>query len=121
MSNIIQFVKGDTYKCHVIVTDTDGSNVVIPSDCKIYLTVKQNPNSDALIALNLEKGIVLEDNKIGIKFEPEMTQNMQSGSYKYDVQLTMSTGDKYTIISNEKFILIPEITSLKEEVPQDGD
>ena len=116
MSNIIRFVKGDTFYCNTSVMYSDGTDFIIPDDCKIYLTVKRNYNSTPLIALNLQNGLELKDNKIEIKFTPEMTTKLLPGDYKYDVQLLLSTGDKFTVIANEKFILIPEITTTQEEV-----
>ena len=45
-----------------------------------------------------------------MKLDPEDTQSLPYGAYKYDVELHCANGDKFTVISVSSFELTKEVT-----------
>lgn len=66
------------------------------------LTVKKNFKSDAILQ------IPMEENEF--YFAPEATQGMKPGKYKYDVQVTLTTGEVVTVALGD-YILLPDVTT----------
>lgn len=118
MSNVIHFVKGDTFKCSLTITDEYGQEYSFEEGDKLYLTVRSNPNMPPCIKLNLSHGIeISEDNVVEITFVPRDTKKLDANyKYKYDLELVKANKETYTVISETEFSLIPEYTTVKEEV-----
>ena len=54
-----------------------------------------------------------------VNFTPELTKDLKSGTYNYDVRLLTSSGDVFTILGPSTFYLIGEIGTAEEEVEDD--
>ena len=54
-------------------------------------------------------------------FEPETTAGLDFGAYRYDIQLTTSGGEIYTVIPVSSFTVMEEVTCpvQQEESPQE--
>lgn len=100
----IEMIRGDTAEFDItITTEVDGQ--VIPYELQegdiLTFTVKKSTKvADVLIQ------------KFGdhITIEPEDTEELKYGGYKYDVQLTFANGKVDTIIPPNNFILNEEVT-----------
>lgn len=69
----------------------------------VVFTVKKNVNTDAfLIQKTFANGI--------INLTPSDTNNLNYGTYYYDVQLQNQSNGVYTIIPPSKFIVASEVT-----------
>lgn len=99
----IELVRGDTF-----ITDftfKKGDNNYTPeSGDYVYFTMRKNykglPNDDILI----QKQIVTE-----LELEPEDTENLEYGSYKYDCEFNYADGRRDTFLSGS-FKLVKEVT-----------
>lgn len=54
-----------------------------------------------------------------VNFTPELTKDLRTGIYNYDVRLLTSSGDVFTILGPSAFCLIGEVGTVEEEVEDD--
>lgn len=104
--NDIRHIKGDTYSSALIIENLDQNLDTAYFTCRDTL----NDDSEALFVKSLNGGISLveyddeEDvRKYAIRIAPEDTEELQSGTYYYDLELGVN-GDIFTIMKG-KFIL----------------
>lgn len=109
--NNIRNVKGDTYSSGLTI---EGLGQDLDS---VYFTCRDslNDNSNILFEKSLGNGITLveydeetDTRKYAIRVAPEDTQNIQAGSYFYDLQV-MVNDDVFTIMKG-KFIIEPDVS-----------
>ena len=99
-NNNISLTRGDT-----VILNLDIQNYELQDSDDVVLTVKKNVNTPTII---LQKKLDFENMRFVIK--PDDTSKIPYGTYKYDVQITTSEGNVYTIITPHDFILDGEIT-----------
>lgn len=104
--NDIRHIKGDTYSSALIIENLDQNLDTAYFTCRDTL----NDDSEALFVKSLNDGISLVDyddeedvRKYAIRIAPEDTEELQSGTYYYDLELGVN-GDIFTIMKG-KFIL----------------
>lgn len=108
--NDIRHVRGDTYSCSFILEDLgqdiDEANFV----CKDSL----NDNGNVLFSKTLNNGItkidedsLLDIKKYNVRVAPADTENLQSGTYFYDLEIKVN-GDTLTIMKG-KFIIEQDV------------
>ena len=101
----IKLTRGDTARLTIdVINDIDGSEYIIHENDTLVMTVKRSTSDTAIKLQKILKG----SNTFHI--EPKDTSDMEFGSYKYDVQLTTSGGDVYTVIEPSTFTLLKEVT-----------
>ena len=101
----IQLTRGDTARLTVTITNetTKGEYTLDAADV-LTLTVKKNIEDETPA---IQKTITGETT---FHIEPQDTAQLAFGAYKYDVQLTTTGGDVYTIIEPTTFELMKEVT-----------
>ena len=102
-SGEIKLTRGDTARLTVSVTDNDGQPYTVKNDDVLTLTVKQNYEDEVPL---IEK-VITGDTTFHI--EPKDTKGLAFGKYKYDVQVTTSDGDNYTVIDDKTFEIAKEV------------
>ena len=101
--NKIQLVRGDTLRAKLTLQDKAGNLYIPTADDEILFTVKRNAMTDkALIQVRVENSEVV--------LNPADTENLEFGSYVYDVQVILSDGTRDTVIQANIFELLPEVT-----------
>lgn len=101
--NRIQLVRGDTFRAKLTLQDKAGNLYIPTADDEILFTVKQNAMTDkVLIQVRVENGEVV--------LNPADTENLEYGSYVYDVQVVLANGNRDTVIQANIFELLPEVT-----------
>ena len=101
----VELTRGDTARLTVTITnETDGKEYVMQSGDTLALTVKKAATDDAP---SIQK--VVQDTNI-FHIEPKDTAHLEFGKYKYDVQLTMASGDVYTVVEPTDFKIAQEVT-----------
>ena len=101
----IKLTRGDTARMSVnIVNDVTGEEYSMQEGDVLTMTVKVNILDEVPVIQKTLEGT----NVFHIK--PEDTASLDFGSYKYDVQLTTSDGDVYTIIVPSVFKILEEVT-----------
>lgn len=99
-------VRGDTLAFALKLSKFDPSDVN-----RLIMTVKKKSKDEEIIfAKTLDDGITLEkDNMFRIRVAPEDTEQLKSGTYAYDVEITIGD-DVYTPLMGS-FTLIQDITT----------
>ena len=109
--NNIRHCKGDTYSSGLVI---EGLGQTVGS---IYFTCRENLNDNASILFQsgLNNGISLVEydeekdiRKYAIRIAPSKTKNLQSGTYYYDLEVSVNS-DVFTIMKG-KFILEQDST-----------
>ena len=101
--NKIQLVRGDTFRAKLTLQDKAGALYIPTADDEILFTVKRNAMTNkALIQVRVENGEVV--------LNPADTENLEFGSYVYDVQINIPNVGKDTVIKPNIFELLPEVT-----------
>lgn len=98
-----------------LINDPDGTATTVDFT-EIYFTVKRNANDvQYQFQKKLSNGGItkLDNGDYQVKIEPQDTENMVYGEYKFDVQLHYLNELKETFIG--KFILTEEITFNENE------
>lgn len=104
-SGEIKLTRGDTARLTVSITnETDGSVYELQEGDVLTLSVKKSVE-DAETTLAKE---ITSSNTFHI--EPKDTAGLAFGKYIYDVQLTTSGGDVYTVIGPANFELLKEVS-----------
>ena len=103
--NNIQLTRGDTARFEIdIVNMIDNSAYTIADDDILRFSVKRSTNDkDFVIHKELQGQNIVYIN-------PDDTNSLSFGKYVYDVEVTTSNGDVYTVIPPSKFTLTPEVT-----------
>lgn len=97
----IELTRGDTAYLDVMATNAEG-NALQPADVRdIRMTVRQEVEGPVTFQIAAENG--------AIKIRPEVTQDLEFGTYRYDVQMTLTNGDVSTY-GPCKFKLLQEVT-----------
>lgn len=106
-NNKISMTRGDTLKCKINVTGADGQPYIPSPEDKILFAVKRNANeTECLFKVDI---IPTEDGTCILHIKPEDTKNLEFGTYKYDVSITLSNGDVHTFIEMTDLTLTEEI------------
>lgn len=104
-NDTIKLTRGDTARLTInINNDITGYDYIIQNEDVLTMTVKKDL-SDITPVLQLNS---IGTNVFHIK--PSDTSQLDFGSYKYDIQLTTSDGDVYTVIGPATFTLLKEVT-----------
>ena len=97
----ITLTRGDFCSFHVDILDASGNDYELQEGDVVYFTVKQSTKSEQ---------VLIQKTGVDIEIEPEDTQNLQYGSYVYDVQLTYANGRNDTFIGPADFVITEEVT-----------
>lgn len=100
----IKLTRGDTAYLSVGIKNKDGSTYEIRPDDTLSFSVKKFTKSQEYAFRKDVLGIS------EFKILPEDTADLAFGTYKYDVQLTKSNGDIFTVIPASSFTLMDEVT-----------
>lgn len=99
----IQLTRGDSGTFTIEILNPDGSKYIRQDGDELVFTLKENTHTnETLLQKNID-GLVLE-------ILPTDTEGIKYGTYKYDVQLTTSTGQVFTVIAPSNFTLRSEVT-----------
>ena len=109
----MEFVRGDTEKYKFQRKDANGEVITTKAD-SIYFTVKTDGYSDdVLLQKTIDDMTFDSDYYYHFTIEPEDTDEMDYGTYRYDVEV-IQDGVKKTTVG--EFILTEEITFTDDEV-----
>ena len=99
--NKIQLMRGDTAQIKLEVTQ-DGLPYDFEKDTVVFSVKTSTTTPKYVLQKTVAAGV--------IDIRPEDTENLQYGSYKYDVQLTTEAGNVCTVIPPNIFEVMPEVT-----------
>lgn len=99
----IRITRGDTAFLSVDLYDDKGKYELKSGD-KLELTAKHAIDDSAY-----SMHITANDNAV-FTFKHSDTANLEYGSYVYDIQLTLSNGDVFTVIPLSHIVILEEVT-----------
>lgn len=97
-SNKIELTRGDTARIQIAINTDDGTYTPEEGDVVRFAMKKKHTDDTAI----LEKSIPI--NTLLLELLPEDTAALDRGSYVYDVEITLASGEVYTFIEGA-FIL----------------
>lgn len=102
--NMIKLTRGDTAYLTVPIQIATGEEYSMQNGDTLTMSVKKSIKDETYAFQKISVG----ENTIHI--EPADTEQLAFGKYKYDLQLTTTDGDIYTLIEVDTFELMPEVT-----------
>lgn len=103
INNRIYLTRGDTGYIEIDLADEDNDAIELDDSDEVVFTLKESTsNNEAILTKTLDEGIV--------KILPEDTEDLDYGNYVYDIQLTRSNGDVFTIVEPTLFKIMEEVT-----------
>ena len=104
--NTVRLTRGDTaYLQLPIVNDVTLEPYIVAEDDTLILSVKRTVKDTEVCFQKTVKGTDI------FHIKPEDTRQCEFGKYKYDVQLTTSSGEVYTVIEPTCFEILTEVTT----------
>lgn len=103
VKNTVSLTRGDTATFSLTIKNADGTDYEITEDDQILFTVKRSTR---------DKEIVIQKASINnqITITPRETENLEYGTYYYDVELRRLDGFVSTVIPPHVFKLTDEVT-----------
>lgn len=96
--NRITLTRGDSATLKLKLYDAQNKPVLLTDADRAVLTIKQDIDSPDVV-------LQLEAKEKQFDFAPADTADLDCGRYCYDVQVTLSDKDVYTVIPSSDFIL----------------
>ena len=104
--NTVRLTRGDTAYLQVpIVNDVTLEPYIVAENDTLVLSVKRTVKDTEVCFQKTVKGTDI------FHIKPEDTHQCEFGKYKYDVQLTTSSGEVYTVIEPTCFEILTEVTT----------
>lgn len=97
----IELTRGDTLALHIDLMDDNGEPYTLKDGDDLVLTIKKSTRTP---------DVILQKHGQDVVIEPDDTEPLKYGTYKYDVQLTLADGRVTTVIKPSDFILGEEVT-----------
>lgn len=104
INNNIKIVRGDYLPIDITISNTDGSVYNMFDYEYLIFTVREDGYSDKIL---IQK--TLPEKTTGIELFAEDTEDLEYGTYRYDVELVFSDRQRFTIINNKLFRVFEEI------------
>ncbi len=101
--NKISLTRGDTAYLNISV-EIDGKPYDMQEGDALTLSIKKSTSDEMPV---VQKMIT---SGTTIHIEPQDTDDLAFGKYKYDVQLDKANGDVFTIIEPTAFVILEEVT-----------
>lgn len=101
----IRLTRGDTARIMVsVINEIDGQEYTLQNDDRLTLTIKKTyRDSNSCFQKTISGSTIFH-------IEPSDTASLNFGGYTYDVQLTTSGGDVYTVVEPTTFEILPEVS-----------
>lgn len=114
----LSIVKGDSFSALLSVNYDNGDAYEFKDDDKVFFEIKKKSFNPCKINALVHKELTINDicEVGGIKYIllsilPDDTNELQTGTYEYDIRL-VSGEDVYTIIPKSDFVLMKHITEV---------
>lgn len=119
MINKIEIVQGDISDIFKFQRKNDKGEVITTKPKKMWITFKINSNyKDSIFQKTLDNGISFneEDKYYRFQLEPEDTQNLNYGTYGFDIAIINEAGKKKTLKKDGKLEIVEHYTHKNNEV-----
>ena len=106
VDNRIYLTRGDTASIDIRLTDATGGDYEPVAGDKIYFRLK-----NAVFGNTLRLVKEISPTTLTLALSEADTANLELGTYRYEVELVTSSGDRFTVIENGEFVLGVELES----------
>ena len=93
-TNQIDLTRGNTMKTEIDIDTEDGVYVPAADDVIRFVATKKKDDTNAIIEKTIPHEMVLE-------LLPDDTKNLDRGAYFYKVEVTLGSGEVYTVIEGK--------------------
>lgn len=103
-TNKITLTRGDTLKCQINLSYSDGSPYIPAKGDKCRFAMKKvysDPNYIILKSIPTDTMI--------LKLDPQDTKGLEFGTYTYDIEMTFDDGTVYTFVTPSPFVVDKEV------------
>lgn len=91
----MNFVRGDTFYISRYIEDKEGNKLILDKKKdELNFTVRRNVESEILIEKHIEDIEISEDGKYKITLNPSDTENLDFGSYGYDIEIRIGKAEE---------------------------
>lgn len=100
----IKIVRGDCASFEIESYNADGSPYILEDHDHYVFTVKESPYSEEIL-LRIE----LPKKEAHVDIKNIHTNNLDFGTYRYDIELIFGDGERNTTIQNKRFRVAEEV------------
>jgi hypothetical protein len=114
---MIELIRGDSLSLKFQRKDPEGQPITTEAD-EVFFTVKKNTTTEEYILQKTIEDMTFEDGTYHITILPEDTEELDYGSYVYDLEVCVGTDYKKTIAIGE-FKIKEEVTFASNEYSEE--
>jgi hypothetical protein len=104
----IGLTRGDTARINVDIKSGANTKYVCVTGDTLVFSVKSSLSDTSYV---FQKTVTDFTDGVQIVISPTDTNTLSTGTYYYDVQLTLANGDVHTIVPPNKFEVLSEVTT----------
>ena len=104
--NRIYLTRGDSAYITISLKDNTGADYEPVAGDKIYFRLKKGVFGDGLLLVK-----EIDPATLRLELTPEDTSHLEFTTYRYEIELATSNGDRYTVIENGEFVVGVELES----------
>ena len=102
--NTIRITRGDSLEVTISLIDEDGYPYELVDGDTVLFTVKKSAASEDIL---IQKEIDIQT--LELKLIESDTEDLAFGTYRYEIEVALNSGDHYTAIKNAPFIITEEL------------
>lgn len=107
------FIRGDTFLFKFKILDKSKNSIEKSDISTLILTCRKQKNDLIMFTKNIDDFTVDDNGYFHGEFKPEDTQELESGEYYFDIEVTLTSGKRKTKLYT--FILEKDATKHKKE------
>lgn len=107
---MFEFIRGDTFAFEFSIKSADGNPILKQDIETLFVTVRAHPDElwPAVIEKTLEDVTIDEEGVCHAIFEPADTSKLSCQKYSFDIEITLTSGYRKTMVSG--FEVKPDVT-----------
>ena len=100
----ITLTRGDTFKTEIIIKNHDSEEYQPQEGDVVRFAMKKKYKDEKPLLVK-----ILDNENLLLELTPEDTKSFNYGDYVYDIEITLSNGEVYTVVDRATLILTEEV------------
>ena len=100
----ITLTRGDTFKTVITIKNHDGEEYQPQEGDVVRFAMKKKYKDEKPLLVK-----ILDNEDLLLELTPEDTKNLKYGDYVYDIEITLSNCEVYTVVDRATLILTEEV------------
>ena len=100
----ITLTRGDTFKTVITINNHDGEVYQPQEGDVVRFAMKKKYKDEKPLLVK-----ILDNEDLLLELTPEDTKSFNYGDYVYDIEITLSNGEVYTVVDRATLILTEEV------------